>query len=157
MPSRKKSSGKKTSLPHFSLWHFLICIALFIILLIMDQLTKRYFLASQHAVDFSWLSFHLVKNTGASFGMFKAYGTVLLWLSVVVLAGLIIYFPRARFPEKLALSFIAAGLVGNLLNRIMLGYVIDFIDLKFWPVFNIADSAIFVGVVGLGIVWLRKK
>ncbi|MFH1847393.1 MAG: signal peptidase II [Candidatus Omnitrophota bacterium] len=62
-----------------------------------------------------------------------------------------------NFSETIALSFIIAGTIGNLIDRIRFGYVIDFIDFRVWPVFNIADSFITIGAVILMASFLRKK
>ncbi len=58
---------------------------------------------------------------------------------------------------SISLSFILAGALGNLIDRLFLGYVIDFLDFRIWPVFNVADSAITVGAILLGYSILKKK
>ncbi len=102
----------------------------------------------------------LVHNTGAAFGLFQR-GTVVFIIVSVVTCALIIW-TLWRPPEKdattgatrmghdrwlsAALALVLGGAIGNLIDRMAWGYVIDFIDLRVWPVFNIADSAITVGV-----------
>ncbi len=91
-----------------------------------------------------------VTNTGAAFGLFTNQG-LLLTLVAFFAVGLIIYYYR-RLPEgawalRTALGLQLGGAVGNLIDRVWQGYVTDFIDLRFWPVFNVADSAITVGAV----------
>jgi len=92
----------------------------------------------------------LVYNTGAAFGMFRSHPRFF-----VIIAALSVFFiclflflkrKSLRFFEKLALSFILSGTLGNLTDRLRFGHVIDFIDLRIWPVFNIADSFITIGV-----------
>jgi len=101
----------------------------------------------------------LVYNTGAAFGMFRSHPHLF-----VIIAALSVFFicvflflkrKRLRFFEKLALSFILSGTLGNLTDRLRFGHVIDFIDFRIWPVFNIADSFITIGVVILivSVVW----
>ncbi len=89
-------------------------------------------------------------NTGISFGLFQQNNSLLIWLSVIILGVLLYMLPRFKhFYEKLFFGLIMAGLFGNLTDRIFRGFVVDFIDLHWWPVFNIADSAIFIGVFSL--------
>lgn len=129
--------------------YFVVWCLIFVVLIILDQLTKYLAYSSNISQDYGWFSLSLVFNTGASFGILKNFGTYLAWLSVMVL-GLIMY-SYDKFPEKsrIFLLLISAGLIGNLLDRIMHGFVIDFINLKVWPVFNVADSLVCIGVVGL--------
>ncbi len=97
----------------------------------------------------------LVHNRGAAFGIFKGQ----LWFFVAgalcavafVGARLASRAHRMAVPLRGALVLILAGTAGNLIDRIRLGYVIDFLDLRVWPVFNVADSALTIGAVLL--VW----
>lgn len=97
----------------------------------------------------------LVYNRGASFGLFQTdspWGPRLLsGFSIVVIAGLLVWIWRTRErPLALALGLIAGGAAGNLIDRLSLGHVVDFLDFHaggyHWPAFNLADSAITVGV-----------
>ena len=97
--------------------------------------------------------FTLVHNTGIAFGLFRDCGMVFIIIPLI-LTGLLVYnIYYYRHSERLSRTYIVAfslilgGAIGNLFDRIVLGYVIDFIDLRVWPVFNIADSAITVGAV----------
>lgn len=96
-----------------------------------------------------------VENTGAAFGLFQGQTFALTIASFIGVAAILLYavlFYR-RFPSldnRLAwvgLSLVLGGTVGNLIDRLRLGYVTDFIDFGFWPVFNLADSAVVVGVI----------
>ncbi len=93
----------------------------------------------------------LVHNQGAAFGMFKS--APFLFVVTAVAAVFLINYILIRKDhvlknaEKTALIFILSGTVGNLTDRVRLGYVIDFIDFRVWPVFNIADSFITIGAV----------
>lgn len=86
-------------------------------------------------------------------------------LATVVLLSCIILFSKkivsAEHTERrksvavLALSMILGGGLGNLFDRVNMGYVVDFIDVGFWPVFNLADSFVSIGAVMLAVLWLR--
>ena len=100
------------------------------------------------------LSFTYVKNTGASFGMFPNMNAVLAVLSAVVLILMALFrhtIPSEVWIVHVALGLVMGGALGNLIDRVTRGYVVDFLDVNFWPfatwpVFNVADSAIVVGV-----------
>ena len=95
----------------------------------------------------------LVHNTGIAFGLFKDQGVVFVIIPVIAITLLIFnifYYQNNRDISRtyiVALSMILGGAIGNLIDRIYLGHVIDFIDFRIWPVFNIADSAITIGAV----------
>jgi len=94
-------------------------------------------------------------NTGAAFGLFQGHSFALTIVALVGIVVILVYalFIYRRFPlldnrlGRLALGLILGGAVGNLIDRLRLGYVTDFIDVGVWPTFNIADSAITVGVI----------
>ena len=122
----------------------------------LDRLTKILFsrildINESIALIRNVVHFTLVHNTGIAFGLFKDCGAVFV-IMPLILTGLLIYnIYYYRHSEHLnrtyiiAFSLILGGAIGNLIDRIMLGYVVDFIDLRVWPVFNIADSAITIG------------
>ena len=128
-----------------------------------DRITKIFF-SNNLALQESWPVirnfFHmtLVHNTGIAFGLFKNAGVVFIVIPAiaVILLGYNIYYYKNN-EEKLsrlyivAFSLILGGAVGNLIDRILFGYVVDFIDFQVWPVFNIADSAITIGAVIIAI------
>lgn len=96
----------------------------------------------------------LINNRGAAFGILKNQIPVFIFVSIFAIV-LICFTLRNDKNRKysfysLSLAFILAGALGNLIDRVRFGYVIDFIDLRVWPVFNIADSAITVGAIMLG-------
>lgn len=93
------------------------------------------------------------RNTGAAFSLFQGQAAALVIISVIV-AGWI-GWELLRHPRRapvLPLGMILGGAIGNLIDRLRFGYVEDFIDLRVWPVFNVADSAI-----TLGVAWLFWK
>ena len=146
------------SKPRIGLWVGLIIF----IIVVVDQLIKWWVVRDLPAytpVDpVAWLrpvlSFTYVKNTGASFGMFQDMNTVFAVLSVIVLVLMVIFqrtIPAQVWIVHVALALVMGGALGNLIDRITHGYVVDFFDVNFWPfaawpVFNVADSAIVVGV-----------
>lgn len=92
-----------------------------------------------------------VRNSGAAFGTAPALAGVFLIASVVVALGLALYVMRNQGDAVSfgALGLIMGGTVGNGFDRIINGTVTDFVNVHFWPVFNVADSAISIGVVVL--------
>lgn len=103
------------------------------------------------------ISFSLVRNTGAAFGLFRYQTTAFIFISLIAIAFTIFYLIRRKVGFYLPFALILGGAVGNLIDRLRFGYVIDFVDLHFWPVFNIADSCITIGSIYLFIVILRGK
>jgi signal peptidase II len=136
-----------------------------IIWLILDQITKWFVTAnfqlhqSQPVID-NILSITYKTNTGGAFGIFSSHPQLFLVLSsILAIAGLLMITQISRFSTILQFSFgsVIGGAVGNLIDRLMVGKVIDFIDFHFWPVFNVADIAICVGVFLLMIQIYREK
>jgi signal peptidase II len=124
-----------------------------------DQITKKFFsanldLGESLPVIRNFLHMTLVHNTGIAFGLFKNQGFVFIVIPIIaiVLLAYNIYYYRYRAEELnrfyiVAVSMILGGAIGNLIDRMTYGYVIDFVDFRIWPVFNIADSAITVGAI----------
>jgi signal peptidase II len=118
-----------------------------------DQLTKH-IVTGQLAIDDGihvvgpfWI--HHVQNSGIAFGLFASATPVVIALTAVAVAWMLVYFARsgARHPIlPVALGLVIGGSVSNLIDRVRLGYVTDFIDLRYWPAFNLADSFIVIGV-----------
>ncbi len=132
------------------------------LVLIADQVTK-YLVATQLEVGQSvdlipWLapifSITHVTNTGVAFGMFQGLGSLFAIAHVVAAVAIIIYsrrLPPGQWVLRLALGLALGGAVGNLIDRVSQGYVVDFFDVNFWPlqdfpVWNVADNSIVVGV-----------
>lgn len=100
--------------------------------------------------------FTYVQNTGAAFGMFSGKMNILAFVSLAFCVGIIVYYIIKKPKEKLfciALAMIFAGALGNGIDRLFYGFVVDFIETTFidFPVFNIADIAVCVGVFLLGV------
>ena len=120
-----------------------ILIILFIVLVLFDQLTKILF--TRQVIDLGILVLRPVTNTGISFGLFQGNNTLFTIISAIFIVLLILF--RKEFKDNYAaLTMILAGATGNLIDRIIHGHVLDFIDFKIFPVFNVADSVITLGV-----------
>jgi signal peptidase II len=106
--------------------------------------------------------FHLtyVRNKGAAFGLFENYTYIFIIFSVTVIIILLIFLNKKSKNIWLELSsgLIIGGAVGNLIDRVRLGFVIDYLDFKVWPVFNLADITIVVGTfIFVYIIWTNKE
>lgn len=145
-------------------------LALSFVIIIFDQVTKSFaaqsLMLGQSYVLFSWFNFTLLHNTGAAFSFLSDAGG---WqrMFFIVLASAVSLFiviwmyglPQSKKWLFWALALVLGGALGNLWDRVALGYVIDFIDISIaflpwrifnpWPAFNIADSAIFIGAIML--------
>ncbi len=132
--------------------------------LLLDQATK--YLASAKLVFGQPVElipgifqFNLVYNTGAAFSILKGHTFLFAIMAMVVLLILIIiyYFtPKEQRLWRIALSLTAAGILGNMVDRLRLGYVVDFFDCIIWPIFNVADTLLVVGAALLIIVSFRQ-
>lgn len=100
-------------------------------------------------------------NTGAAFGFFQSGGMLFTIVAILVSIAIVYYYPRvpsSQVPLRLALSLQLGGAVGNLIDRLAHGTVIDFISIGNFPVFNVADSSISVGVAVLvAAMWLEER
>ncbi len=130
---------------------------IFFVLIIVDQ-------SSKYAVDHNMdpgesipvfdeiMEITYIRNTGAALGIFSGRRALLLFiqLAVIILLGIIYYrYIPTNAGTRFFMILILAGAVGNFLDRLRYGYVIDFINLRFWPVFNFADMIIVIGCLGL--------
>ena len=123
-----------------------------------DQLTK-WIVSSQLALDESLqvlgpFSIHHVQNSGIAFGLFASATPLVTALTALAVGWMLLFFARsgARHPVlPVALGLLIGGSTSNLIDRIRLGHVTDFLDFRFWPAFNLADSFI---VIGVGILFL---
>ncbi|MFH1045439.1 MAG: signal peptidase II [Candidatus Omnitrophota bacterium] len=127
------------------------------VIVALDQLTKYmvwHILAPGESLPIVNHVFHLslVLNRGFAFGLFAKAHPIFIWAlygAVIILAAAVLCRQGGLFPKKstrIFLTLIAAGALGNLIDRIRFSAVIDFLDFRIWPVFNLADSAITVGV-----------
>ena len=160
MPDSKESpSAVKIDKREVSLgWWYLIAL----IVLVLDQLTKTWVIAEfylgQREIITSFFNLVHVHNYGAAFSFLSDAGGWQRWffaaLSAVVSAVIVVWIsrlPKTRWIEGLALALILGGALGNLYDRLVLGYVVDFLDFHWsgshFPAFNVADSGITTGAV----------
>ena len=123
------------------------------VVLALDQLTK-YIVRTNLRLGESWPSDGLVRithgtNTGSAFGLFPNQTTSLIVASIIAIGFLIYVYRSNAMPQPLlrfAIGLQLGGAVGNLIDRVRSGEVVDFIRLGWWPIFNVADSSIVVGV-----------
>ncbi|MFN2363621.1 MAG: signal peptidase II [Halarsenatibacteraceae bacterium] len=129
----------------------------FLFLMVLDQGSKLYiannFLLGESQPVIEGI-FHLtyVRNTGVSFGLLADNLFLILFLQLIIIF-LLVYLKLKLLPDNLFINLcfvlIFAGAIGNIIDRLVYGYVIDFFDFQIWPVFNFADVFIVLGVFGL--------
>ncbi len=146
-------------------------LAIATVVVAMDQWTKWLvrsrlpFQESWMPPSLEWLSpFARIvhwNNSGAAFGSFQNGNTVFTILAMLVILAILYYYPRVDpgdWTLRLAMGLQLGGASGNLIDRLQMGRVTDFISIGTFPVFNVADSAISIGVVVLLLgVWLRER
>jgi len=136
---------------------------------ILDQVTKLIVRSNIALGDiwspWPWLTKYAriahIKNTGAAFGMLPSFSDVITIISIFVIIAILYYFPRLPHDQwllRLALGLQMGGALGNLTDRLRQGYVTDFISVWRFPVFNIADASISIGVAILIIsMWFQEQ
>jgi len=134
-------------------FHWAALLAIALAALLADQLTKQFVvrnLAFGESADvLGPLTIHHVRNPGIAFGLFSTWANVVTILTAVALVWMLAYFARAgaRHPVlPVAAGLLVGGSAGNLTDRVRLGHVTDFLDLSYWPAFNLADMFIVSGV-----------
>lgn len=137
-----------------------------IVLILLDQGTKFWALASLkpiHNITLveGFMDLTFVENRGVAFGMFSGQRWVILLLTCIIAVGLIWFYvtlPKKQEyrPVRVSLILILSGAMGNIIDRMFRGYVVDFFEFTFfeWPVFNVADIYVVVGVILLALMIL---
>ncbi len=130
--------------------------AVVVFLLALDRLTKLWAVSSLRAVGtiplIPFFDLTYVENTGAAFGMGRGANRLLTFVSIALIIAL--QRMRRHWPKddpwlQWGALLVTAGAVGNLYDRVTSGFVVDFLHLHHWPVFNVADSCITIGAVML--------
>jgi len=129
------------------------------LVVVADQLSKLWIrsnlLVGQSLFEVGFFRFTHIHNTGAAFGLFRGHSLILTVVALFGVALLLLYafLLYRRYPllnnglSWVALGLVLGGTIGNLIDRLHFGYVTDFLDFAVWPAFNIADSAVTVGVI----------
>jgi signal peptidase II len=140
-----------------------------VLVLILDQLTKVWVTVA--LPEGGWwsplpglwrvLRVTHITNSGAAFGIFPNQGNFFILIAVVVVLAIVLYYrhlPAGGWLVRLSLGLQLGGAIGNLLDRLRYGYVVDFIDIGFWPIFNLADASIVTGVIILAYcLWQEER
>ena len=151
-----------------------IFIPLLVVGLVLDQVTKvlvmlKLPMGSQVPLIPGLLNLVHIHNKGAAFGLFSGWSAEFAWLFFVATTGLVLVvlgyllwrLPDDHWPAALGYSLILTGALGNLIDRVRLGEVVDFIDVYWgryhWPAFNVADSLVCVGAAVLVWVIIREE
>lgn len=149
---------------------YLICGLIVVFSIILDQVTKYFAVinlngnASIHIIG-DFLRFSYVENRGAAFGMLQNQRLFFI-ISTIILSVILIYMicfsKKFTNLSKVVLSLVFGGAMGNFIDRLRLGYVVDFIDVRFgslynFPVFNVADSCLVIGIAILIYLILFNK
>jgi len=136
--------------------HWLSLAAIVVAAVAADQVTKevvaRALAVGEEVKIAGPFSIHHVHNSGIAFGFFASATSIVIIVTAIAVGWMLLFFSRsgARHPVlPVALGLVLGGSLGNLLDRIRLGYVTDFLDFRFWPAFNLADVFIVVGVAAL--------
>jgi signal peptidase II len=130
-------------------------IIMFLVLVLADRFTKIWASTSGNK-DHGLIAITYTINTGAGFSIMTGMNTILIIISVLAASAIIYFQDKIKIPKFSSLTIIS-GITGNVIDRIFYGGVIDFINFKFWPIFNIADSLIVIGVLYWVIILLISK
>lgn len=146
-------------------WRNLTIAFLAVLVVVLDQYTKH--LVRMHLpLNISWnpipwldpiMTLTHTRNTGAAFGIFPNLGPFFVFVAMIAIIAIMVYYRQlanGSWLLRFAFGFQLGGATGNLIDRLARGYVTDFIDFRWWPVWNIADASIVVGTVLLGIYML---
>ncbi len=125
------------------------------LIIILDQVIKNiilnnFYFGQSLAVINNIFHITYVQNTGAAFGILKNHSLFFIIITIVIISA-IIFMLHKSFKGNIYLNIyfglILGGAMGNLIDRIRLGYVVDYLDFRIWPVFNLADSFIVIGSI----------
>ncbi len=138
-------------------WFFVTAL----LVLLLDQASKwwiQWTLSPGQSVPIlpGVLYFTLSFNSGIAFGLFPQFGRVFLWLSLGVVGAVLVYYLRLPAPSgwtTLIASLLTGGALGNVVDRLRLGHVVDFVDFRVFPVFNLADTAVTCATI----LWIVRQ
>lgn len=151
-------------------WRDVVFGGIVLLVVLADQLTKTWIRTNlafgQSIQDVGFFRILHVHNTGASFGLFKDHSltlTIVAIIGIVVILALV-FLLRSRWSfydsmlVRSGIGLVMGGTIGNLVDRLRIGHVTDFLDFKIWPVFNIADASAVVGaiIIAFCLIFLTK-
>ncbi len=151
-----------------SVWLWGVAFVVMLVTIFLDQWSKSWIRANLRPFE----SIELIpgtgriftitrsSNTGAAFGMFKGGGFFFLIVTVVVIVAILYYawsLKKLNWIIAVSLGLELGGALGNFVDRLRFGRVTDFIDFHFWPIFNVADTAIVIGVILMGYMFLLEE
>jgi signal peptidase II len=140
-------------------WRDLVLGGIVLLVVTADQITKWWIRANLADGEILWdvgfLRIINIHNTGAAFGIFRGFNLVFIIIYFVFLAVIVALFIKYHNHHYIAKSLLArvvaglvlGGMIGNLVDRIRIGHVTDFIDFKIWPAFNVSDSALTLSII----------
>jgi len=135
---------------------------LILAVVVLDQISKYYIqtnmdLNNSIPVIEGFFSITYIQNTGAAFSILQGKTIILMLIQVLVILTIFVYVLLKKnslhWTLKMSLAFIVGGGLGNLIDRISYGYVVDFLHFHFWPIFNVADISVCIGC-GLLIIYV---
>lgn len=143
---------------------YILISSITLIIILIDQITKflinaNFQLNQSFPLIKNILHLTYIQNFGAGFGILQNQQWILIFVSLFVIGVIYYYIDRIKEKEillQVLVGFVLGGTIGNLIDRLIYGFVIDFLDFRIWPVFNIADSFVTIGVIGL-IIYLWRK
>lgn len=148
---------------------YLVLGLIVVVVIFLDQLTKN-MVRNALPMGGMWVPWPWLEpyarvvhwyNTGVAFGMFQGFGGIFTIIAIIVSAAIIYYYPRVSAEDwtlRLAMGLQMGGALGNMIDRLTVGYVTDFISVGNFAVFNVADSSITVGVAILLLgVYLQER
>ncbi len=146
------------------LYRDFLLLPVFAMVVVIDQITKALIRANLHIYesvpDEGFFRLTYTTNTGAVFGVFSDQ-TFIMTIASFVGVGILLFFYHSHSGSerlvRLSLGLLLGGAIGNLIDRIWLGKVTDFLDVGAWPIFNLADSAIVTGIVILVVVFMFQE
>jgi len=136
-----------------------------LILLSLDQFSKyliRQKMSLAESIPVIKSIFHItyVENTGIAFGLFPQGNFIFIIISLIIIL-VIVFFERRKAlkspGERFCLGLVLGGALGNLIDRLRFGFVIDFLDFRIWPVFNLADSSVCIGAILMVFFLLKER
>jgi signal peptidase II len=135
------------------------------LVVVVDQMTKfaiQAWMACGDSIPVVQGVFHItyILNAGAAFGILQHKTYFFVGVALVLVAGVIYLYPRIPADQpllRIGVALLTGGAVGNVIDRFRLGYVVDFFDFRIWPIFNVADICIVIGVGCLIFYLMRMK